>query len=421
MASLSELLAAHRPGHALEREFHLERLVYDQEIKQIWRRSWLFAGFSLQAAAPGEFFRFELGDGSIIVVRGQDGDLRALHNTCRHRGMAVCQEPAGTAKRFVCPYHQWSYGLDGRLLGAGGMEREIDEDGRPLLDPAAYGLPTAPVTEVGGLIYVWPGNEPPQPFEQARASLAAALEPQGLERARIAHSIEYRVRANWKLVWENNRECWHCHLGHPEYIQANFDSAADNERNREAAARREAEHAAVLSEAGLGATTATLAGAEAHGEPGLYQFPTPGYWWSANRTPLVDGFVTESLDGKPVAPLMGSYSGRDVGTLRVRTVPNFWSHASSDHAVVTRLVPAGPEQTRVTVFWLVDREAEQGRDYELERLLPFWQLTSEQDWSLCERNHAGVRSPAYTPGPYSPAREYNVSAFTDWYLQRLGA
>jgi Rieske 2Fe-2S family protein len=87
--------------------------------------------------------------------------------------------------------------------------------------------------------------------------------------------------------------------------------------------------------------------------------------------------------------------------------------------VLTRLTPAGPQCTRVTVQWLVDRDAVEGRDYDLERLLPFWQRTSEQDWDLCERNQAGVRSPAYVPGPYSPVREYNVTAFDDWYRGRM--
>jgi phenylpropionate dioxygenase-like ring-hydroxylating dioxygenase large terminal subunit len=90
--------------------------------------------------------------------------------------------------------------------------------------------------------------------------------------------------------------------------------------------------------------------------------------------------------------------------------------ASSDHAVLTRLLPDGPGHTRIRVTWLVDEAAAQGHDYALEELLPFWQLTSEQDWSLCERNHVGVSNPAFVPGPYHPAREANVIAFVDWYL-----
>jgi Rieske 2Fe-2S family protein len=149
-------------------------------------------------------------------------------------------------------------------------------------------------------------------------------------------------------------------------------------------------------------------------------FPEGGTWYSANRTPLVEGYLTESMDGQPVAPVMGDYGQCDVGTLRVRTLPNFWNHSSGDHAVSTRLTPDGPGQTRVQVSWLVDAQAEAGRDYTLERLLPFWQLTSQQDWEICERVQRGVGSRAYQPGPLSPSKEYNVDSFLQWYVRQLG-
>jgi Rieske 2Fe-2S family protein len=142
-------------------------------------------------------------------------------------------------------------------------------------------------------------------------------------------------------------------------------------------------------------------------------------WFSANRTALVKGYVSETMDGRQVAPLMGAYKDPDVGTLRVRTLPNFWNHASCDHAVSTRLLPAGPQLTAIRVWWLVDDKAIEGRDYELPKLMPFWQLTSEQDWEICERQQRGVNSRAYVPGPYSPYKEYNVDSFVRWYLKKL--
>src|SRR5262249_10846023 len=116
---------------------------------------------------------------------------------------------------------------------------------------------------------------------------------------------------------------------------------------------------------------------------------------------------------------MGTYGRHDVGTLRSRVLPGFWCHASADHAVTTRVLPVGPLETRLDVTWLVDGAAEQGLDYALDRLLPFWQRVSEQDWALCARNQRGVLSSGYRPGPYSPTREANVVAFVDWYLETL--
>ncbi len=122
----------------------------------------------------------------------------------------------------------------------------------------------------------------------------------------------------------------------------------------------------------------------------------------------------------PVAPLMGDYESFDVGVLRLRALPNFWCHASADHAVTTRLAPAGPEQTAIVVTWLVDDDAVEGRDYSLEDLLPVWGRTSEQDWGLCERNQRGIRSSGYRPGPLSERHEANVVAFHSWYRDEMG-
>lgn len=405
-ALLERLLGEHRPGFALRREFSTDPGIYQLDLDRIWRRSWLFAGHTCQVARPGDYLVFDLDHDSIVIVRDEHGALHALHNTCRHRGMKVCQRESGHARRLVCPYHQWSYGLDGSLRACGGMDRSGEAD------PATLGLHRVHVEEAGGLVFVWLGADP-APFAPARAALEPMLAPQGLERAKVAAARTYDVGANWKLVWENNRECWHCHAGHPEYVQANFDAASPADaRARQAVAARAEALSRRLRASGLEID---------YREPGLIPFPAPERWWSINRTPLAEGFVTESLDGGPVAPLMGDYPEHDVGTLRTRTMPNFWSHSSGDHAVSTRLAPAGPGHTRVQIQWLVHEDAVEGRDYDVDRLLAFWRITSEQDWELCERNQEGVRSSAFTPGPYSSAREYNVIALVGWYLDRIAA
>jgi Rieske 2Fe-2S family protein len=403
-ALLDRLIAEHKPGHALPRGFQTDPGIYQLELERVWRRGWLFAGHTCQVKSPGDYFVFDLDTDSIIVVRGDDERLHALHNTCRHRGMKVCQAESGHVTRLVCPYHQWSYALNGELMACGGMDKDGDVDRRD------FGLHRVHVREVGGLVFVCLAPDP-IPFEGAAQALGALLAPQGFERAKVAATRTYEVRANWKLVWENNRECWHCNANHPQYVKANYDNAPIDDP----ALKREIE-------AQAGATSARL---HAEGlridyqEAGMVPFPSADGWWSINRTPLTPGWVSESMDGRPVAPLMGSYATRDVGTLRMRTMPNFWNHASSDHAVSTRLAPAGPQKTLVQVQWLVSEDAVEARDYALDALLPFWQLTSEQDWRLCENNQAGVNSSAFTPGPYSTKREYNVIRYTEWYLHEI--
>lgn len=395
--------------HGLARDLHLSPEVYELELAKIWRTHWLFAAHSAELHQCGERAVFDIGDGSVLVVRDDDGTARAFENFCRHRGTRLVSGQEGAASSVIrCPYHQWAYRLDGTLVASGGMDRL---DG---LDVANYGLLPVECAEVGGLIFVrFPGgaHEGARQAGPAISELTEVLRPQGLARAKVAHRETYTVHAGWKIVWENNRECWHCHLGHPEYIRSHYDTAnADLPGLQE----RIAERTAAMVDA-LGG----LPAGDVYGGGGLALFPSPGRSWSANRTPLVEGYATESIDGKPLAPLMGDYESYDVGTLRLRALPNFWCHANADHAVSTRLAPSGPETTEVVVTWLVDESAEAGKDYDLEDLLTVWARTSEQDWALCERNQQGVRSRAYVPGPLSSRHEANVVAFHEWYREKM--
>jgi Rieske 2Fe-2S family protein len=408
-AGVQSLLDRQPTGHSLLAPFYSNEDVYQLDLERIWRRGWLFAAHSCEIAAPGDYVVLDVDSDQIIIVRDEQGRAQALHNVCRHRGSLVATRSCGHLnKRLVCPYHQWSYGLDGRLLHAPGMQ-----DG---LDKAQLGLRPAYVNEVEGLIYISLANTPPS-FERARTILASLTKPQGLLRAKVAKSVDYLVKANWKLVWENNRECYHCNANHPQYIKANFDHYnADDATSR---IREQMSAAVHRSEAKWAACGLAVS----HKVTGMTTFPDAerDIWYSANRTALVDGYVSESMDGQQVAPLMGDYPDPDVGTLRIRTLPNFWNHSSCDHAVSTRLLPAGPQLTAIRVWWLVEKNAIEGQDYNLAKLLPFWQLTSEQDWEICERQQLGVNSSAYAPGPYSAFKEYNVDAFVRWYLKQLKA
>ena len=403
--ALKNLVDSRQPGHGLPRPFYHYELLYRFEMESIWRQGWLFAGHSCQIPNPGDYFLYEVDGDSVIVVRGDDGQVNALYNVCRHRGSVICQEPQGNVKRFVCIYHQWTYDRNGHLLLQRGMQ-----DG---LDKSELGLHTAHAREVEGLIFISLAKEP-KDFEAAYQTIAPVAKPQGMGRARVAKIMDFEVDSNWKLVWENNRECFHCNVNHPQYIKANFDhyNADDTiprvaERLKAVTTRLEAK----LAEQGM----------YLREETGMTEFPDPehGIWYAANRTPLVEGYVSESMDGKQVAPLMGDYTDAEVGTLRVRTLPNFWVHASCDHSVAVRLTPNGLTHTSIRMIWLVNGKAEEGRDSDLEKLLPFWLLTAEQDWAICSNQQRGVNSHAYIPGPLSTYKEYNLDRFLRWYLQEL--
>jgi Rieske 2Fe-2S family protein len=403
---LDRLTAQYRPGWSLPRDFYSDATVYQADIERIWRRGWLFAGHSCELPKPGDFITLTVDTDSLIVIRGDDGLVHGLHNVCRHRGSLICTEPAGHAHRLVCPYHQWTYGTDGQLLACRGMQSDLVK--------ADFGLRSFQTREVEGLIYFTLAQEPLD-FAPAQKMLSAAARPQGLARAKVAKAVDYLVHANWKLVWENNRECFHCNINHPQYIRANFDHYNADDTN--SSVKGALDDAVRRSQAKWGAAGL----APTRDESGMTKFPDAerNIWFSANRTALVDGYVSETMDGKQVATLMGDYQDADVGTLRMRSLPNFWNHSSCDHAVSTRLLPAGPQLTAVRVLWLVHKDAVEGRDYQLDQLMPFWQLTSEQDWEICERQQRGVNSTAYVPGPYSTFKEYNVDGFVQWYMKML--
>ena len=254
--------------------------------------------------------------------------------------------------------------------------------------------------------------ETPPAFAPMREAFEPAARPQGFDRARIAKVVDYEVESNWKLVWENNRECYHCLRCHPQYVKANFD-IYDEESASEAVRAKMA--AAVVRAQSKWAAQGIAITLE---RGGLAPFPDPdrGLWYAADRTLLVDGWDTESMDGQRVAPLMGSYQDADVGVLRMRSMPNFWVHASCDHAVAARLLPVGPRTTRIRGYWLVPKTPGKA-GLRARQAHALWSLTNEQDWEICKCNRRyrliGSSQAAVQQ------KEYNVDAFIRWYLQQM--
>ncbi len=403
---LAALLATRRDGHGLPRDFYQTEALYAEEMRRIWQGGWLFAGFGIELPTPGDYITFAVDTTPVLLLRGDDGQVRAFHNVCRHRGTQLCRADKGHVRAVVCPYHAWSYGRSGELRSCNGMDEGTDK--------SQLGLKPLHVAEVAGLIYVSLAATPPD-VEGLKRDFATSATPQGFDRARLAHVVDYEVEANWKLVWENNRECLHCIPCHPQYVKANFD-VVDETNVSPAMQQRIDSASARIAPKWQQAGESVL-----HAQGGLATFPDPerGRWFASSRTPLAEGFVTESMDGTRVAPLMGDYDSEEVGVLRMRSLPNFWVHASCDHAVAARMLPAGPRKTVMRGYWLVDAKAKEGEDYQLERMLPFWNLTNEQDWNICKWQQKGVDSIGYVPGPLSPRFEYNVDAFIRWYLGQM--
>ncbi|MHC1561558.1 aromatic ring-hydroxylating oxygenase subunit alpha [Actinomycetospora sp. C-140] len=386
-------LPTRSPGWSLPQAAYTDPDLYDADLDRVFAAHWLFAGHTAELDEPGRYLTVDVGRDRVIVVRGEDGAVHAHHDVCAHRGSRVTSEPRGRVKAFVCPYHQWVYGLDGTLRSARLMG--------DCFATASYRLAPVAVRETAGLVFVCLADEPPA-FEPFAAALEPRLGPHGLADARIAVRHHYRVAANWKTLVENNRECYHCAGSHPEFSLSNFDVGVHGDvRTNPRYDRALAEARAHWSAQGLPAEDVSFPG---------------GAWYRIARLPLREGYVSETLDGQPLAPPMGTLSDPDVGSLRVVSLPNMWGHANADYAMTTRLTPVDVATTDVELCFLVARDAVVDED----DLAAVWRATSEQDWELCERNYAGIASRGYRPGPLSPVVEASVESFLDWYVDALG-
>jgi Rieske 2Fe-2S family protein len=408
---VASVMAKRKPHFSNPQEMYLSDEVYKADIRNIWRHFWLFAGYTFQVSKPGDFFTYDIGNESLIIIRGKDEKIRALYNVCRHRGSRICAASKGHKTRLVCPYHGWTYSSEGDLVKANAMSDNFV--------PSEWGLHQAELREVGGLIFISLSDNPP-PFQEGYDVIYPEIKPHRFDLAKIAHEETYDIKANWKLVYENNRECYHCNIAHPEYIRSNYDTSFIYSGKEGKEARiidpqnpRKSEIEQRIAEENERWKTLGL-----HASPDS-SFPGAG-WYRASRTPLRKGWSTESLDGQLVCKkLMGDFSQQDMGSCRVHILPNFWIHASSDHAVGTRLTPVSPNLTKAHVTWIVHKDAEEGKDYTLDKMLPFWKLTSEQDWKLCENNQLGVESDKYVPGPFSSSKEAGLEKFINWYVKNI--
>ena len=239
--SMLQELRRHRTGYALPRDFYRDETFLQLELDHLFHKDWIFAGHDCEIPKAGDFFTIELGQYPLIVARDKNGKIHAHHNTCRHRGFRVCDELHGSVKRFVCPYHQWSYDPDGSLIRTKAMGQENFQQGE-------YGLKQAHAESAGGYIFVSVADQPPD-FARLREMVTPYFAPFDVANARVAYESRIIEEGNWKLVLENNRECYHCAGSHPELCRT-FPGSAFVHAHHHRSGRRH--HREVLERGGGG-------------------------------------------------------------------------------------------------------------------------------------------------------------------------
>ena len=352
--------------HTLDRQYFVAPEIFEREHDRIFFRSWLLAGHVSQVSEIGGYFLFELQNESVIVVRDASGEIRAFHNHCRHRGSRLCREAHGKlGSAIVCPYHAWSYGLDGALRNVPAMS-EV-----PGFDAADYPLHSVALHEWEGFLFV-NLNKQPQPFHDALPGLVGRFKQWHASELRVADRRVYDVDANWKMFVHNFSECYHCPLAHP---QLNKLTPFRNSEN-------DLDDGPVLG----------------------------GPMWMSNR----QGSMTTT--GERCAPALAGLNDEELARVYYYTLfPGAFLSFHPDYVMVHRLVPLAIDRTRIVCEWYFHPDAIDAPGFDPSPAVDFWDMTNRQDWDLCVNVFRGVVSRAWEAGPYSQL-ESQLAAFDRQYL-----
>jgi Rieske 2Fe-2S family protein len=390
-------LEGRQPSTGLAREFYTDAEIYDLDLELIFYREWLFAAHTAELTVTGSYLTLQVGAYPIVLVRAGDGSINAFINSCRHRGARLCPAEKGVAPKLVCPYHQWTYSLDGRLFSARFMG--------PQFDRKPWGLKRVHCQTAAGYIFVCIAADPPD-FAPVRTQFEGYFGPHRFADARVAIESTIIEEGNWKLVWENNRECYHCAVNHPELSRSFPDSPT------------------TTGVTGAGMDPEMVAHwkhCESIGLPSEFLL-TQGGQLRTVRVPLLGETRSYTMSGRAaVAKKLSDNVTTDtnIGALVAFFYPSSWNHALIDHGITFRVLPLGPNRTQLTTKWLVHKDAVEGVDYDPAELTHVWRATNEQDRRIVRENQIGIDAPTYEPGPFCLPQESGVAQFVDWYTTLL--
>jgi Rieske 2Fe-2S family protein len=358
----------------LPQKYFVSTEIFEAEQEKIFSRQWVLVGHQRQIAEAGAFFVPEVSGESLIVARDKNGEIRGFFNVCRHRGTRLCEEKSGHSAAIQCPYHAWTYGLDGRLMGSPHM------DDVPGFDRGDYSLHPVNLDVWEGFIFVNLANDP-MPLAEWFTPLAGKFAHWNLPRLRSAKRVEYDVHANWKLMFENYAECYHCPGVHPMLSKVSPYDSAEND---------------------------------------LTEGPFLGGFMRINKGKSL------TMSGEACAlPVAGTKKeeveeAEDSQQVFYYSIfPNMLLSMHPEYVMVHQLWPQAPDRTLIVCDWLFHPDAFVRPDFKPEDAIEFWDVTNKQDWHVCELSQQGIASRAYEPGPYS-SRESIPAAWDREYLRQMG-
>ena len=396
MNTIKELLNNQQEDWSLDQRFYKDTSIFDLEKHNIFYNSWIFIGHESQIPNKGDFFVYKLLDEEIIVLRNKENKVKAFFNVCRHRGSRVCLEEKGNTSRFSCPYHSWTYNLDGKLLAAKSLREGIDK--------SELGLHPCNIESASGMLLINLSDNP-QSLKNLHSDLKEPFEMFGFKDLKVAAHKNYPIASNWKLAVENYQECYHCAPAHPEYSlshslkiedEPGFDEAQEKMMNN-------------LESCGLKDIEVNKDFSNKDPDQEQYAY---------SRYALFDGYLTGSKDGKPLAPLLGNIKEFNQGCSDFNIGPVSYFLAYCDHIVGYIFTPTSQDQCQCDIYWLVNKDAEENKDYDKEKLMWLWDVTTYADETIIVNNQKGVNSIKYQSGPYTD-KEQSTRRFIKWYLSEL--
>ena len=355
-ADLEPALRPFGQSRMLPRDAYVSPRVFAFEQERFFAGSWTCVGRESDLEGSGAQRAVRVGGAGALLARGVDGRVRAFANTCRHRGHELLGVGEQTTRRTVqCPYHAWTYDLDGTLRAAPGL-RDHQQ-----FQPAEHGLVELPLESWHGFLFVNGSGDAP-PFAEHVGALDDLVAPYQPERLVPLASHSYDLACNWKVILENYHECYHCPLIHPELCQVSPPASGDN-------------------------------------------FELDGAWVGGTMD-LKDHAATMSLDGHSDGVPIPGLDGE-----RLRTVaylglfPNLLLSLHPDYVMTHLVEPLGPDLSHVVCTWYFPPEAAAQPGFDPLYAVEFWDRTNRQDWGACESVQRGMASPHFQPGPLAPAED----------------
>ncbi len=405
---IDQLINNYQDGYSLEQPFYISPDIFNHDMEKLINQRWLMVDHASRIPNKGDYFLFDIGNESIIIIRQSDNQVNAFFNVCRHRGSRVCLEQQGNKKLLSCPYHAWTYELDGKL-----RPPRLMPDG---FDKSEFSLNKCHVKVFHGLIFVCLSEDTPPDFDKEFSEFDEILDFHGFADAKIAVKRDYPNQCNWKLVVENFIECYHCAPAHAEYCSVHPEDqllalgAGPGSGPPEAMEK----YQPILDE------WAEKTIAMGHPVPEVEHDVSSLHLAQLTRLPINDkNFAAETRDGKPASNmLMGKFKQCDYGESAMVFNPISYILASNDCAMMVRFTPRDAVNTDVQLTWLVHKDAVEGKDYDADNMAWVWDVTIKQDKKITEDNNAGILSSRYQPGPYS-TQEGRVVTFIQWYLNSI--